>query len=263
MPDGTVRLLNHGECQVRLQGKVAIVTGGGSGIGREIAEAFAREGSAVVVFGRREAMLQETVTNIVKAGGRAIAITGDVTSPGDVDALVARTVDAFGKVDVLANIAGLMYTASLSETTDKMFDEILDTNMKGTFLCCRRVLPEFERQGKGKIINMASIAGRIGISDNSAYSAAKAGIAGFTVALAKELGPKNINVNALGPGGTETDLNRHLLKDPAIRQQFIDECSIKRVADVKDIAPGAVFLASDESDFVTGITLFIDGGWTI
>lgn len=248
---------------MRLKEKVAIVTGGGSGIGRGIAEAFAREGAAVAVFGRREAMLEETVANIVRTGGRAMAIAGDVTSPGDVDTLVTRTVEAFGKVDVLANIAGLMYTASLSETTDEMFDEILRTNMKGTFLCCRRVLPEFERQGKGKIINMASIAGRIGISDNSAYSAAKAGIAGFTVALAKELGPKNINVNALGPGGTETDLNRHLLRDPAIRQEFVDQCSIKRVAQVSDIAPGAVFLASDEADYVTGTTLFIDGGWTI
>ena len=248
---------------MRLKNKVAIVTGGGTGIGRAIATAFAGEGARVVVSGRRQEKLDETVSEIREAGGEALAIAGDISKWADVDRTFATTVETFGKVDILANIAGIMYTASLADTTEAMFEETIDANMKGTFLCCKRALPEFEKLGKGKIINMASIAGRIGIADNSAYSAAKAGIAGFTVALAKELGPKNINVNALGPGGTETDLNRHLLKDPAVRQEFLDECSIKRVAQPSDIAPGAVFLASDESDYVTGITLFIDGGWTI
>ncbi len=248
---------------MRLKDKVAIVTGGGTGIGRAIAVAFASEGARVVVTGRRQEKLDETVAAIAGVGGEGLAIAGDVSVSADVDRIVTAAVAAFGRVDVLTNIAGIMYTASLADTTEAMWEETIAANMKGTFLCCRRVLPEFEKVGKGKIINMASIAGRIGIADNSAYSAAKAGIAGFTVALAKELGPKNINVNALGPGGTETDLNRHLLKDPAVRQEFVDQCSIKRVAQPSDIAPGAVFLASDESDYVTGITLFIDGGWTI
>ncbi len=248
---------------MRLKDKVAIVTGGGTGIGWAIATAYAKEGARVAVIGRRKNLLDETVAEIAAAGGEGLPIVADVSLAADVDRMVSAVVDRYGRLDILANIAGLMYTASLLDTTEQMFDETIAANMKGTFLCCKRALPEFEKRGKGKIVNMASIAGRIGIADNSVYSAAKAGIAGFTVSLAKELGPKNINVNALGPGGTETDLNRHLLKDPAIRQQFVDLCSIKRVAQPADIAPGAVFLASDESDYVTGITLFIDGGWTI
>lgn len=248
---------------MRLKGKVAIVTGGGTGIGKAIALEFVKEGAKVAITGRRSNKLQEVVDTIKKSGGEAIAITGDVSKPSDVDRIVKTTVDTYKRLDILVNCAGVLFSAELAHHTEKIWDETIDINLKGSFLCIQRAVPEMLKQGKGKIINISSIAGQIGFPNSVAYCASKGGIMGMTKALAMELAPLKINVNDLAPGDTETPLNEHLLKDPEYLRGRVENTPYGRVGKVSDIAPGAVYLASDESDFVNGITLTIDGGLII
>jgi NAD(P)-dependent dehydrogenase (short-subunit alcohol dehydrogenase family) len=248
---------------MRLKGKVAIVTGGGTGIGKAIALEFVKEGAKVAITGRRSNKLQEVVDTIKKNGGEAIAITGDVSKPSDVDRIVKTTVDTYKRLDILVNCAGVLFSAELAHHTEKIWDETIDINLKGSFLCIQRAVPEMLKQGKGKIINISSIAGQIGFPNSVAYCASKGGIMGMTKALAMELAPLKINVNDLAPGDTETPLNEHLLKDPEYLRGRVENTPYGRVGKVSDIAPGAVYLASDESDFVNGITLTIDGGLII
>ena len=248
---------------MRLKGKVAIVTGGGTGIGKAIALEFSKEGAKVAITGRRSNKLQEVVDTIKKSGGEAIAITGDVSKPSDVNRIVKTTVDTYKRLDILVNCAGVLFSAELAHHTEKIWDETIDINLKGSFLCIQRAVPEMLKQGKGKIINISSIAGQIGFPNSVAYCASKGGIMGMTKALAMELAPLKINVNDLAPGDTETPLNEHLLKDPEYLRGRVENTPYGRVGKVSDIAPGAVYLASDESDFVNGITLTIDGGLII
>ena len=248
---------------MRLKGKVAIVTGGGTGIGKAIALEFVKEGAKVAITGRRSNKLQEVVDTIKKSGGEAIAITGDVSKPSDVDQIVKTTVDTYKRLDILVNCAGVLFSAELAHHTEKIWDETIDINLKGSFLCIQRAVPEMLKQGKGKIINISSIAGQIGFPNSVAYCASKGGIMGMTKALAMDLAPLKINVNDLAPGDTETPLNEHLLKDPEYLRGRVENTPYGRVGKVSDIAPGAVYLASDESDFVNGITLTIDGGLII
>src|SRR4030042_173104 len=248
---------------MRLKGKVAIVTGGGTGIGKAIALEFVKEGAKVAITGRRSNKLQEVVDTIKKNGGEAIAITGDVSKPSDVDRIVKTAVDTYKRLDILVNCAGVLVSAELAHHTEKIWDETIDINLKGSFLCIQRAVPEMLKQGKGKIINISSIAGQIGFPNSVAYCASKGGIMGMTKALAMELAPLKINVNDLAPGDTETPLNEHLLKAPEYLRGRVQNTPYGRVGKVSDIAPGAVYLASDESDFVNGIPLTIDGGLII
>ena len=248
---------------MRLKGKVALVTGGGTGIGKAIALEFAKEGAKVAITGRRLEKLQEVVDAIKKSAGEAVGITGDVSKPSDVERIVKTTVDKFKRLDILVNCAGVLFSADLAHHTEKIWDDTIDVNLKGSFLCIQRAVPEMLKQGKGKIINISSIAGQIGFPNSVAYCASKGGIMGMTKALAMELAPLKINVNDLAPGDTETPLNEHLLKDPEYLRGRVENTPYGRVGKVSDIAPGAVYLASDESDFVNGITLTIDGGLII
>lgn len=248
---------------MRLKGKVAIVTGGGTGIGKAIALEFVREGAKVAVMGRRSDKLEEVVGEMKKLGGEGIAIQGDVSKPSDVDRMVKVTVERFKRLDILANCAGILISAGLAHHTEKIWDDTIDINLKGSFLCIQRVVPEMLKQGKGKIINIASIAGQIGFPNSVAYCASKGGIMGMTKALAMDLAPQKINVNDIAPGDVETPLNEHLLRDPVYLRQRVENTPYGRVGKVSDIAPAAVYLASDESDFVNGITLTVDGGLII
>ena len=248
---------------MRLKDKVAIVTGGGQGIGKAIALEFARQGAKVTVNARRREPLEEVVAEIKKLGSEGLAVAGDVSKPQDVERLITDTVDAFGRLDILVNNAGILISADLEHHTEQVWDDTMDINVKGSFLCIQRAVPEMLKQGKGKIINLASIAGQIGFPNAAAYCASKGAIMGLTKALAMELAPKKINVNAIGPGDTRTPLNEHLLSDPVYLKSRLDQTPYGRVGEVSDIAPGAVYLASDESDFVNGITLTIDGGLII
>jgi NAD(P)-dependent dehydrogenase (short-subunit alcohol dehydrogenase family) len=248
---------------MRLKGKVALVTGGGTGIGKAIALEFVKEGAKVAITGRRLNKLQEAVDVMRKSGGEAIAITGDVSKPAEVDRMVKTTVDTFKRLDILVNCAGVLYSANLAQHTQKIWDETIDINLKGSFLCIQRAVPEMLKQGKGKIISISSIAGQIGFPNSAAYCASKGGIMGMTKALAMELAPLKINVNDIAPGDTETPLNEHLLRDPEYLRGRVENTPYGRVGKVSDIAPAAVYLASDESDFVNGITLTVDGGLII
>lgn len=248
---------------MRLKGKVALVTGGGTGIGKAIALEFAKEGAKVALTGRRLDKLKEAVDAIKKNGGEAIAITGDVSKPSDVDRMVRTTVDSFKRLDILVNCAGVLFSADLAHHTDKIWDDTININLKGSFLCIQRAVPEMLKQGKGKIISISSIAGQIGFPNSAAYCASKGGIMGMTKALAMELAPLKINVNDIAPGDTETPLNEHLLRDPEYLRARVENTPYGRVGKVSDIAPAAVYLASDESDFVNGITLTVDGGLII
>jgi NAD(P)-dependent dehydrogenase (short-subunit alcohol dehydrogenase family) len=245
---------------MRLKGKVAIVTGGGTGIGKAIALELAKEGAKVVITGRRLSILEDVVNEIKKRGGEGIATTGDVSKPADVDRIVKTTVDTFKRLDILVNSAGVLFSAELAHHTEKIWDETIDINLKGSFLCIQRAVPEMLKQGKGKIINIASIAGQIGFPNSAAYCASKGGIMGMTKALACELAPQKINVNVIAPGDIETPLNAHLLRDPVYLKSRIDQTPYGRVGQVSDIAPAAVYLASDESDFACGVILTVDGG---
>ena len=241
---------------MRLKDKVAIVTGGASGMGKATAEAFVKEGAKVTVIDKK---ISPAVAEEIKNMG-GLAIEADVTETADIDRAVVTTVKTFGKLDILANFAGILLSADLEHHTEKIWDDTINVNLKGTFLCIQRVVPEMLKQGKGKVINIASIAGQIGFPNAAAYCASKGGIMGMTKALACELSPKKINVNAIAPGDIETPLNAHLLRDPVYLKSRIDQTPYGRVGQVSDIAPAAVYLASDESDFACGVILTVDGG---
>lgn len=248
---------------MRLKNKVALVTGGGQGIGRAIALEFGKEGARVVVTGRTMDKLEGVANEIKKNGGKALAVAGDVSNIADVDRMVTVTVKKFGRLDILVNCAGVLFSADLAHHSEKLWDDTIDVNLKGSFLTTQRAVPEMLKQGKGKVIHIASIAGQIGFPNSVAYCASKGGIMGMTKAMAMELAPKRINVNCLAPGDVATPLNEHLLSKPKYLKSRVDNTPYGRVGRVQDIAPGAVYLASDESDFVNGITLTIDGGLII
>jgi NAD(P)-dependent dehydrogenase (short-subunit alcohol dehydrogenase family) len=248
---------------VRLKNKVALVTGGSSGIGKAIALEFCKEGARVAIVGRQMDKLEKVVKEIKKKGGQALAISGDVSNISDVDMMVSETVKKFGKLDILVNCAGILVSADLAHHTEDIWDDTIDINLKGSFLTTQRAVPEMLKQGKGKVIHIASIAGQIGFPNSTAYCASKGGIMGMTKAMAMELAPKKINVNCIAPGDVATPLNEHLLRQPEYLKARVDNTPYGRVGRVQDIAPGAVYLASDESDFANGLTLTIDGGLII
>lgn len=248
---------------MRLKDKVAIITGAGSGMGEAFAVAFAREGAKVAIFGRTESKVKKVVDEIERAGGKAIAVVGDVRSAADVDRAVKATVDTFGKLDILVNSAGIMINSELAGQTEQIWDDSMDINVKGAFLFMKRAVPEMLKQGKGKIVNMSSIAGHIGFPTSTAYSASKAAVAGMTKALAAELAPKKINVNAIAPGDVRTPFNDHLFKDPEYAKARLSQTPLGKIPVASDIAGLAVYLASDESDAVVGSIIFIDAGQSL
>ena len=248
---------------MKLQDRVAIVTGAGSGIGRAIAVLFAEEGAKVAAVDYVGDSAEETAKMIVDAGGESLAVTADVSNPKDVDRMVSSTVDKFGKLDILCNNAGVFdgFTPAL-DTDDELWDRVLAINLKGAFMCSRRAIPEMLKQGKGAIVNTASIAGLVANGGGVAYTASKHGIVGITRALAAEFTPQGIRVNAFCPGGIQTSMTEDLFKDPAM-DAAMAATPIGRVGQPEEMARGALFLASDDSSFSTGSLLVVDGGWTV
>ncbi|MBM4433070.1 MAG: 3-oxoacyl-ACP reductase FabG, partial [Chloroflexi bacterium] len=241
--------------------KVAIVTGSASGIGRAIAVEFAKEGASVCVADKNLDGAKAVADEIKKTGGKATPIKVDVSKLSDIDNMVATAVKEYGKIDILVNNAGVYIKGTILDLTEQAWDTMMDVMLKGTFFCSQRVVPHMLKQGKGKIINLGSTFGAVGFFDASAYCAAKGGIINLTRQMALDLAPKKINVNALGPGTTDTPLMAPDLAKPDTARLYMERLPIGRVARPQEIAWGAVYLASDEADFVTGHTLFIDGGW--
>jgi NAD(P)-dependent dehydrogenase (short-subunit alcohol dehydrogenase family) len=241
---------------------VAIVTGASSGIGQAIALAFAKEGADVCCVSKKNLDgLKYTTEEIQRMSRKSTWQQVDVAKISDIDKMVASTIDNFGRIDILVNNAGVYITSPILEVTEADWDTMLDVMLKGTFFCTQHVLPYMLKQGKGKIINIASTFGQVGFVNASAYCAAKGGVINLTRQLALELAPSKINVNAIGPATTATPLIRRDLDKPERMRVYIDRIPYGRVAQPEEIAMAAVYLASDESDFVNGHTLFVDGGW--
>jgi NAD(P)-dependent dehydrogenase (short-subunit alcohol dehydrogenase family) len=251
---------------MRLQGKVAIVTGSTQGIGAAIARRFGHEGAKVAIVSSKSLeRAQAVVDEIGAAGGTAEAFRADCSKVPDIEALVADVVKAFGGLDIVVNNAGIMHTASVEATTEAIWDEQLDLNLKGAFFLVRAALPEFKRRGRGKVINISSIWG-IGAGPNCpAYCAAKGGMENLTRALAVEIGRYDINVNSLAPGNIATPLNAHL-RGPEmgdyIRQMRAMTPTGRDFLDPEELTGTAVYLASADSDAVHGVSIPVDAGWS-
>lgn len=247
---------------MRLKDKVAIVTGGGSGIGQAIALAYAAEGAKVVIADVNRDGAEGTAGQITSAGGEALAVPVDVSDKAQVVAMVDKARDSFGRIDVLVNVAGVMNAYAILDTTEAQWDETLDINLKGTFLCLQAVARVMVEQGSGSIINTSSVLGQNARIKRSAYCASKAGIILLTQTAAMELGPHGVRVNAIAPGSIETPLVLSAPITPEALARKVAAIPLKRRGDPADLTGPAVFLASDDAAYVTGDIMTVDGGMT-
>jgi len=247
---------------MRLQNKVAIVTGAGSGIGRAIALAFAGQEAKTVIADLSEQGGKQTVEQITKNNGEAVFVKTDVSKSADIKNMLKTCLDKFGKIDILVNNAGIVKFSKLHEVSEQDWDAVLDVNLKGVFLSSKAVIPEMLKQGKGKIVNIASIAGLIGFEEVGPYCASKGGMIALSKEMSLEYAPKKINVNCIAPGIIKTAMTKDMLDDPEAKKGLEAATLYPRLGKPEDIAQAAVYLASDESDFVNGEVLVVDGGWT-
>jgi len=253
-------MLKHME----LRDKVAIVTGARRGMGRTHALALAKAGAKVVVADISLEDCQKVVKEIEKNKGEALAVKCDVAKKEEVDEMVKKAVEKFGKVDILVNNAGICQFKPFLDLTEEEWDRTLNINLKGYFLCAQAAAKEMVKQKSGVIINIASVAmGQVGVGIPNIvhYCASKGGVVGMTEALAVELAPYNIRVNAISPGMIETPMIDPIKKDPKVAEAMLDRVPMKRVGKSEEVSNLVLFLASDKSSYMTGSTVVIDGGW--
>jgi NAD(P)-dependent dehydrogenase (short-subunit alcohol dehydrogenase family) len=248
----------------RLQGKVAILTGASKGIGEAIARAFSREGARVVISSRKQDTLEEVAASIQAEGGEALAVAAHMGDFEQVQALVAKTVEHWGGVDIAVNNAATNpHFGPLLSADEGLLEKILDVNLKGYFRLCKAVEPTMRAQGGGKIINVASITGLRPSLNMGVYSISKAGVLMLTKILATELGDANIQVNALAPGLIRTKFSRALWENEALVEYVEGRTPLGRLGEVEDVVGAAIFLASPASDYITGEVIVIDGGTSL
>ncbi len=247
-----------------LSGKVAIVTGGNQGIGLAISRSLAQAGAAVIIANRRAEEGKKAAESLKKEGLKATSVPTDVGDESSVAAMVSGVIESYGKIDILVNNAGVIVRKPAEEITREDYDHMMNTNLRGLFLCCQLVGREMIKQKKGKIINISSDASQRAMPERSIYAVSKAGVSHLTRCLATEWAKYNINVNAIGPGPTITPLNEKYYKEnPDKLEQTIQSIPLARMGDTSDYMGAAVFLASEASNFMTGQTLLIEGGSTI
>lgn len=244
----------------KLQGKVALVTGAAQGIGQGIAVALAEEGCRIVAADLSEEACQETLRLVAEAGSEAVAVACNVAVAADVSGLFVKTIEHFGGIDVVVNNAGIFPFMPIEQMTEEQWDKVLDVNLKGTFLVAQKAAG-FLPAG-GRIVNVSSIASIIGFAAMTHYCASKSGVNGLTRALALELAPKQITVNAVAPGATATP-GASVAQTDEVLQQTIQQIPLARQGTPQDIANAVIFLASEQSSYITGQVLVVDGGWTL
>jgi len=245
-----------------LSEKIAVVTGAGRGLGHDISLALARYGAHVVACSRTESELEAVAKKIQAMGRQAIPVSMDVSDIHSIRPMVDRAVKAFGRIDILVNNAGINRPQRAEDVTEDNWDQVMNTNLKGLFFCAQAVGQVMISQKMGKIINISSDAGTVGIPGRAAYCASKGGVNLVTKVLAIEWAQHHINVNAIAPAFIETPLTEPMLKDPAFNQYVLENTPLGRVGKPKDVSSAAVFLASKASDYMTGHIMLIDGGWT-
>jgi NAD(P)-dependent dehydrogenase (short-subunit alcohol dehydrogenase family) len=247
----------------RLDGRVAFVTGASRGFGRVIAQAYAEAGADLVVCSRSETEITAAAAAIAEATGRrCLGLAADVTDPAAVDRAVGAVLESYGRLDILVNNAGVNLRRPIEEFSDEEWRRVVGTNLDGTFYCCRAAARPMKERRRGRVINVASMMGVASLPGRVPYTAAKAGVCALTRTLALEWAPHGINVNALCPGPFLTEMNQPLAQNPEQFEFFRSRIPLGRFGNPPEVAGAALFLASDAASFVTGSSLFVDGGWT-
>jgi NAD(P)-dependent dehydrogenase (short-subunit alcohol dehydrogenase family) len=247
---------------MRLEGKVALITGAARGQGAAEARLFAQEGAKVLLADVSDPEGIAVAAEIAEAGGNAVYVHLDVTNEAEWDAAVQVAVSSFGKLDVLVNNAGIWRRGHVMETSSEQWDDIMDVNAKGVFLGTKAAIPEMRKAGGGSIVNISSTAGLVGSKTSSAYSASKGAVRIFSKSTAIQYASEGIRANSIHPGPIDTDMGDQVWPDPTSRDASIARTALSRIGTAQDIAYGALYLASDEASFVTGSELVIDGGVT-
>jgi NAD(P)-dependent dehydrogenase (short-subunit alcohol dehydrogenase family) len=245
-----------------LKGKKVLVTGGSKGIGKDIALAFAKQGADVVITGRNEADLVSTTNELKRIHPNAFYLKADIQDIQSVHEMVDNAVSTLGNIDILINNAGINIAKPALEVTEKDWNQVIDTNLKGTFFCAQRVGKHMIEQGGGKIINMASQMAFVGYIKRSVYCSSKGGAVQLTKALAVEWAPYNVRVNAMAPTFIETDFTKEMFEDEEFYQDVVSRIPLGKLAQPSDVTGAVLFLASDLAQFITGETIKVDGGWT-
>ena len=248
---------------MRLKDRVAVVTGGSNGIGEAYVKGMAAEAASVVIADldeKRGARITEEIRN---SGGKALYVRTDVSGKADVEKMVKETVNRFGSIDILVNNAGILFTAPFEETTEDMWDKLFAVNVKGVFFCSQAAAIEMRKKKRGKIINISSIAAIGGQASLSAYSSTKGAVLTMTRVFALELAQDNVQVNAILPGTTNTGMAKAAMVDPEWTRQITEGIPMRRLGETKDLLGAVLFFASSDSDYCTGQTLIVDGGYSM
>lgn len=247
---------------MKLKDKISLVTGSSRGIGRAVALAYAKEGAKVVVnYTSNEKAANEVVKAIEKMDSQAIAVKADVAKKSETERLVQAGIDQFGRIDILVNNAGFGRPAMMLKMEEDQWDQVIDIHLKGAFLCSQAVGRHMKEQKSGKIINVSSVAGLVGTVGQINYSAAKGGVLSMTKSMARELARYNVCVNVISLGIVATDMSEKIRTDEKLSEIYMNRILLKRFAEPEDISPAFVFFASDESNYITGQLLCVDGGY--
>jgi len=246
----------------KLNGKIALITGGSRGLGKAMALALAKEGAHLALVARDETKLKIATDEIGQTGGSAEYFLADVTQPDQVKAAEQAIIARFGHIDILINNAGINIRKPLTEYTLEEWHQVMNANLTSVYLMCHAFIPHMTGRDYGRIINLTSMMSHIALPGRVAYCTSKAGLLGFTKALALELAPQKITVNGISPGPVATEMNQVIIQNPETNRQFLNSLPVNRWGKVEEIGALAVFLCSEDSGFITGTDIVIDGGWT-